>query len=265
MARTYNKASDSPMSFPVALNRMEARPLDASSFFATLAAARTYASSSANAYVGQILTVVEGSSVSLYIITDAAGTLLRLPTLTDLQEIASGLDNVGYQGSLTDLLSKDVITATRGQYFNVDEEGLQNMKNLLIGKKADPTFFDNVEVGDWLLVKDDFDLDTIGEEFNPGDYFNSWEKNIGPDDLHVDILQRTALSQAQITAALSNNGTSLQNLQILGMPIVTVNGIALPAANVSFQGNTLKFLNLQQDDIIPASDLVELSYLTPRS
>lgn len=67
--------NNNPMRLPDGIGRMNPRPLDADSYFTSLAAARQYATTGKTSYVGQILTVVEGGVARQYKIADTAGNL----------------------------------------------------------------------------------------------------------------------------------------------------------------------------------------------
>lgn len=54
------------MEFPLQIKRQYAAPLDTNSVFYSLAEAQGYASSSPLSYVGQVISVVNGSNVEIY-------------------------------------------------------------------------------------------------------------------------------------------------------------------------------------------------------
>ena len=66
-------------------------PLDKSSTWTELSAAEAYASGDPTAYVGQLLVVAEGGAVNAYVIENEAGTLKRLATGGDVDELAEKL------------------------------------------------------------------------------------------------------------------------------------------------------------------------------
>ena len=69
---------------PVFLNRLNPIPLDKTSLFYTLAAAESYAQNVNLAYIGQVITVVQGESVIVYKI-NADRTLTSLATSDNIE------------------------------------------------------------------------------------------------------------------------------------------------------------------------------------
>lgn len=65
----------------VAIKRTTANPLDSTFIYGTFAEAQAYAKSGATAYVGQLITVVNGSGTALYKINNEAGDLVRIDSL----------------------------------------------------------------------------------------------------------------------------------------------------------------------------------------
>ena len=89
MANFLEKVNYSVMSMPKAMNRTNPAPLDASAVWTSLEDLRNYAQTSAVAYVGQILSLVEYnaeteeiSTVKAYIIKDAAGNIEEVGSAT---------------------------------------------------------------------------------------------------------------------------------------------------------------------------------------
>lgn len=240
------------MSFPVALNRMEARPLDASSFFTTLASAQTYAASSPNAYVGQLLTVVDQNGVGLYVIINTTGSILRIPNIDDLNIVADGLSEMGYKGSLKDMLDNNKETIKNGQIYIVDGEGLDALRNILSDNNVSDDFPGTLEIGDWLIVKPkSFDVNDLGKEDNQlSSIFGTWDMN-----RNSFRQEHRTLTSAELTFVLSNTGLTLHGF--LGSPVLSVNGIIVPAANVSYANGILKLVNLTAGDVV-SGDTVEV-------
>lgn len=87
MAEIINFNDYASWDLPVWLNRLNPIPLDKTSLFYTLAAAEAYAMNVDLAYVGQVITVVQGESVIVYKI-NADRTLTSLATSDNIQ--ASG-------------------------------------------------------------------------------------------------------------------------------------------------------------------------------
>lgn len=86
-----------------AMARGQALPLDASEVWESKTDAETYASGIANsssvAYVGQTLKVVENGAVSVYVIGDTAGTLIRL---ADAATVDAAVDAIPEVESIPD-------------------------------------------------------------------------------------------------------------------------------------------------------------------
>lgn len=64
--------------YPNSFERQEPTPLDANSLFFKLEDAQNYAKEGTVAYVGQIITVVQDSSVNVYVIANTQGDLINL-------------------------------------------------------------------------------------------------------------------------------------------------------------------------------------------
>lgn len=136
MAKIINDATNGILkgnvwSVPVMINRQNPLPLDKSSFFTTLDAAKTYAKEDLTAYVGQILTVVSlneannaATSVTVYVIdkdsslkevgkeTDLSSVENRLATIEgDINTINTTLDNINLEW-VTGIVNN--ILATKG-------------------------------------------------------------------------------------------------------------------------------------------------------
>ena len=80
MAVNTTTNSFSFMEFPLSMTRQGAFPLDKSSVFASMNDAQTYAQTNPTAYVGQVISVVENGTSTIYQIKDAAGTLEPMGT-----------------------------------------------------------------------------------------------------------------------------------------------------------------------------------------
>ena len=75
MAKNYgNIDSKALLTFDKTFARANGQPLDKSSVWYTLTDAENYAKT-AEAYVGQIITVIQSNTVTHYTITDTAGSL----------------------------------------------------------------------------------------------------------------------------------------------------------------------------------------------
>ena len=87
----------------VSINRTNPLPLDANSVFETLLDAENYAKTNALAYPGQVITVVDETSVAVYVIvaTGATGSLNKLASTTASGDVVEDIENL--QGEITNI------------------------------------------------------------------------------------------------------------------------------------------------------------------
>ena len=123
------------MGFPLSIKRGNPAPVDTTAVWYDKTELETYAASGATAYVGQILTLVADSKCEAYMISNEAGTLIKLASTTASGDLAA--DVATLQGQVADLISK-VGTAAQGEstpatglYALIDE-----VKALAEGKVA---------------------------------------------------------------------------------------------------------------------------------
>lgn len=123
------------MGFPLSIKRGNPAPVDTTAVWYDKTELETYAASGATAYVGQILTLVNGGSCEAYMISNEAGTLIKLAATAASGDLAA--DVATLQGQVADLISK-VGTAAQGEstpatglYALIDE-----VKALAEGKVA---------------------------------------------------------------------------------------------------------------------------------
>ena len=83
MAELLNKIPTNLTEYPNSFKRQGAFPLEAYEVQYSLSAAQAYATSDPLAYVGQTIAVVENGDVTLYIISDAEGTLKEVGSATN--------------------------------------------------------------------------------------------------------------------------------------------------------------------------------------
>lgn len=110
MATILNDAAY--MGFPLSIKRGNPAPVDTTAVWYDKTELETYAASGATAYVGQILTLVNGGSCEAYMISNESGTLIKLAATTASGDLAS--DVATLQGQVADLISK-VGTAAQGE------------------------------------------------------------------------------------------------------------------------------------------------------
>lgn len=102
MATIMNDAAY--MGFPLSIKRGNPAPVDTTAVWYNKTELETYATSGATAYVGQILTLVADNKCEAYMISNEAGTLIKLASTTASGDLAS--DVATLQGQVADLISK---------------------------------------------------------------------------------------------------------------------------------------------------------------
>lgn len=122
MATILNDAAY--MGFPLSIKRGNPAPVDTTAVWYNKTELETYAASGATAYVGQILTLVADSKCEAYMISNEAGTLIKLASTTASGDLAS--DVATLQGQVADLISKvgkaaQGEVAATGLYALIDE------------------------------------------------------------------------------------------------------------------------------------------------
>lgn len=91
------------MGFPLSIKRGNPAPVDTTAVWYNKTELETYAASGATAYVGQILTLVADSKCEAYMISNEAGTLIKLASTTASGDLAS--DVATLQGQVADLIT----------------------------------------------------------------------------------------------------------------------------------------------------------------
>lgn len=91
------------MGFPLSIKRGNPAPVDTTAVWYNKTELETYAASDATAYVGQILTLVADSKCEAYMISNEAGTLIKLASTTASGDLAS--DVATLQGQVADLIA----------------------------------------------------------------------------------------------------------------------------------------------------------------
>lgn len=102
MAKIMNDAAY--MGFPLSIKRGNPAPVDTTAVWYSKSELETYAASGATAYVGQVLTLVADSKCEAYMISNEAGTLIKLASTTASGDLAS--DVATLQGQVADLIGK---------------------------------------------------------------------------------------------------------------------------------------------------------------
>lgn len=102
MATIMNDAAY--MGFPLSIKRGNPAPVDTTAVWYNKTELETYAATGATAYVGQILTLVADSKCEAFMISNEAGTLIKLAQTTASGDLAH--DVATLQGQVADLISK---------------------------------------------------------------------------------------------------------------------------------------------------------------
>lgn len=102
MATIMNDAAY--MGFPLSIKRGNPAPVDTTAVWYNKTELETYAATGATAYVGQILTLVADSKCEAYMISNEAGTLVKLAQTSASGDLAH--DVATLQGQVADLISK---------------------------------------------------------------------------------------------------------------------------------------------------------------
>ena len=120
MATIMNDAAY--MGFPLSIKRGNPAPVDTTAVWYSKTDLETYAASGATAYVGQVLTLVADGKCEAYMISNEAGTLIKLASTTASGDLAS--DVATLQSQVADLISKvgnagDAETQPTGLYKEI--------------------------------------------------------------------------------------------------------------------------------------------------
>ena len=128
------------MGFPLSIRRGNPAPVDTTAVWYSKAELETYAKSGATAYVGQILTLVADNKCEAYMISNEAGTLVKLASTTASGDLASDVSTL--QGQVASLIEK-VGSATQGEtaatglYALIEAAKKQADKGVADAKTAD--------------------------------------------------------------------------------------------------------------------------------
>lgn len=138
MATIMNDAAY--MGFPLSIKRGNPAPVDTTAVWYNKTELETYAESGATAYVGQILTLVADNKCEAYMISNEAGTLIKLASTTASGDLAS--DVATLQGKVASLIekvgaAKDGETAATGLYALIEAAQKQADKGVADAKTAD--------------------------------------------------------------------------------------------------------------------------------
>ena len=138
MATIMNDAAY--MGFPLSIKRGNPAPVDTTAVWYDKTELETYAKSGATAYVGQILTLVADNKCEAYMISNEAGTLIKLASTTASGDLAS--DVSALQGKVASLIEKvgsaqEGETTATGLYALIEAAQKQADKGVADAKTAD--------------------------------------------------------------------------------------------------------------------------------
>ena len=138
MATILNNAAY--MSFPLSIKRGNPAPVDTTAVWYDKTELETYATSGATAYVGQILTLIADGKAEAYMISNEAGTLVKLAQTTASGDLATDVANL--QGQVASLIEKvgsatQNETAATGLYALIEAAQKQADKGVADAKTAD--------------------------------------------------------------------------------------------------------------------------------
>lgn len=121
MATILNDAAY--MGFPLSIKRGNPAPVDTTAVWYDKTELETYAASGATAYVGQILTLVADGKAEAYMISNEAGTLVKLAQTTASGDLATDVTNLQTQVNALAAkvgAAKDGDTAATGLYALIE-------------------------------------------------------------------------------------------------------------------------------------------------
>lgn len=129
------------MALPMNIKRGNPIPLDTTAVWYNKTELETYAASGATAYVGQVLTLIADGKAEAYMISNEAGTLVKLAQTTASGDLATDVSNLQTKvDNLTEKVgaAKDGETPASGLFALIDE-----VKALAESKVASVTAGDN--------------------------------------------------------------------------------------------------------------------------
>lgn len=119
-------SSQSRWDIATLINRVYPYPLDPTTLFTSLSSAEEYSKNSGNAYVGQVISVIEGEKVSLFQIKDESGSLQEFVIDNPQNSINDRLSNIEeklnyIQSSLSGLTELSETSSIKDIRKNVNE------------------------------------------------------------------------------------------------------------------------------------------------
>lgn len=132
------------MGFPLSIKRGNPAPVDTTAVWYNKTELETYAKSGATAYVGQVLTLVADGKCEAYMISNEAGTLIKLASTTASGDLAS--DVATLQTQVEGLLTKVGAPAGDGVASTGIYSELDNLRSRINGKVGSVSAGAGIEV-----------------------------------------------------------------------------------------------------------------------
>ena len=132
------------MGFPLSIKRGNPAPVDTTAVWYSKTELETYAQSGATAYVGQVLTLVADGKCEAYMISNEAGTLIKLASTTASGDLAS--DVATLQTQVEGLLTKVGAPAGDGVASTGIYNELDNLRSRINGKVGSVSAGAGIEV-----------------------------------------------------------------------------------------------------------------------
>lgn len=132
------------MGFPLSIKRGNPAPVDTTAVWYSKTELENYAQSGATAYVGQVLTLVADGKCEAYMISNEAGTLIKLASTTASGDLAS--DVATLQTQVEGLLTKVGAPAGDGVASTGIYSELDNLRSRINGKVGSVSAGAGIEV-----------------------------------------------------------------------------------------------------------------------
>ena len=253
------------MGFPLSIKRGNPAPVDTTAVWYDKTELETYAASGATAYVGQILTLINGDSCEAYIISNEAGTLIKLAATAASGDLPA--DVAKLQGQVADLISKvgveaqgDTVPST-GLYALIDEvKALAQTKVASVSAKDASMAVDNTNAtAPKIQVQISKDSDNALSLATDG------LKVVVPDVTHPEysIVEEKASTDYSAVYHLTKDGVNVGAAINIPKDMVVKSGTVETKTTAGAWGEAGTYLHLvlanaTEDDIyINVSDLIE--------
>lgn len=253
------------MGFPLSIKRGNPAPVDTTAVWYNKTELETYAQSGATAYVGQVLTLVADGKCEAYMISNEAGTLIKLASTTASGDLAG--DVAALQSQVASLIAKvgsaqSGETPASGLFAQID--ALQTLANSKVA---------SVSAGAGIEVSGEATAPSIAVKLDPteGNALSIVEgKGLRvevPEVVHPEYTVEklgSASEGAVASYALKKDGTQVGATIDIPKDLVVVSGSVVeleagaPPTGVSEAGTYIKLVLSGGDPIyIPVGSLIE--------